>query len=125
MNQPRTDAAKPSSEEGRVYYSIADVSAKLGVKQHVLRYWEQEFDAVQPRRTARGTRQYRREDVDLLRRIKHLLWVDGYTIDGAGKRLENEHAGNAIPRNPEELIRQIDDIEQDLWRMLDVLNSDT
>lgn len=70
--------------------TIGDICKLLEVKPHVLRYWEQEFEIVNPRKDRNGKRLYTRNDVNTLFRIKHLLHDEKYTIEGAQKRLWNE-----------------------------------
>ena len=124
MGKPRKRLAKKKKPgDERLYYSITEVSEMLAVKPHVLRYWEQEFDAVRPARTPRGVRRYRKDDVELLMRIKQLVWTEGYTTEGARKRLEEERKGEARPRNTAETSRMIDEIEQKLWHSRDILDS--
>ena len=124
MSKPRPKLARDKQKDERVYYSIAEVSDMLGVKQHVLRYWEQEFSSLRPKRTPRGVRRYRKDDVELLKRIKQLVWTEGYTVDGANKRLAEERRGEAKPRNSAEILRRIDEVEQRLWNIFDALDSE-
>ena len=72
--------------KGKKYYRIGDVSRLTGVDPHVLRYWEGEFRNIRPHRVARQ-RLYRQEDIELIGRIKELLYDKGYTIAGAKKQL--------------------------------------
>lgn len=69
------------------YFTISEVSELCGVKKHVLRYWEQEFTQLKPVRR-RNRRYYQRHEVLLIRRIRELLWEQGYTTDGARNWLE-------------------------------------
>lgn len=124
MSKPRVKLVEGKQNDERVYYSIAEVSDTLGVKPHVLRYWEQEFDSLRPKRTPRGVRRYRKDDIDLLKRIKQLVWSEGYTVDGANKRLAEERKGEAKPRNSAEILRRIDEVEQRLWNIFDTLDSE-
>ncbi|MGA1868074.1 MAG: MerR family transcriptional regulator [bacterium] len=71
----------------KLFYRIGDVSKIVGVKSHVLRYWESEFTQIRPIKNKRGQRLYRRKDIDLLIRIKELLYTELYTIAGAKRRL--------------------------------------
>jgi len=68
-------------------YSIGQIAALLGVKTHVLRYWEAEIPLVAPRKDLSGRRVYTEREVELLLRLKHLLYEDRYTIEGARERL--------------------------------------
>jgi len=124
MSKSRVKLMKKKAKDERLFYSITEVSEMLDVKPHVLRYWEQEFGAVRPKRTPRGVRRFRKEDIETLKRIKQLVWTEGYTTDGAKKRLEQERKGEAKPRNSAEILRLIDDVEQRLWRVFDILDSE-
>jgi DNA-binding transcriptional MerR regulator len=74
-------------EEERLYYSISEVSRLVGVKPHVLRYWETEFPGLAPPKNRAGNRSYRQRDVKMLLAIRELLYTQGYTIAGARKKL--------------------------------------
>jgi DNA-binding transcriptional MerR regulator len=71
----------------KVYFRIGEVSKILGVEPYVVRYWESEFKAVKPVRTRSDQRLYRRRDVEMLLKIRQLLYVDHFTIAGAKRRL--------------------------------------
>ena len=71
----------------KLFYRIGDVSEIVCVKSHVLRYWESEFSQIRPIKNKRGQRLYRKKDIDLLIRIKDLLYTELYTIAGAKRRL--------------------------------------
>ena len=72
----------------KLYYSISEVSQLTGLKQHVLRYWETEFSALQPKKNRAGNRAYRIRDIKLVFQIKHLLYDEKYTIEGAREKLK-------------------------------------
>ena len=78
----------------KLFFRIGEVSHIIGVEPHVLRYWESEFPALAPRKSSSGQRMFRRRDVDLLLRIKHLLYDRKFTIEGARRAL-NERRQNA------------------------------
>jgi DNA-binding transcriptional MerR regulator len=71
----------------RVYFRIGDVADLVGVKPYVLRYWETEFPMIQPEKARSGQRVYRRSDVETVLLIKHLLYDERYSIEGARKRI--------------------------------------
>jgi DNA-binding transcriptional MerR regulator len=73
--------------EGKLYRSISEVSDMVGVKPHVLRYWETQFSMLRPRKNRAGNRMYRPEELKLLMRIKELLYERRYTIAGARRTL--------------------------------------
>ncbi len=71
------------------FRTISEVSGELDVPQHVLRFWETKFAQVRPLKRAGGRRYYRPEDIALLRRIRDLLYADGYTIKGVQRLLRD------------------------------------
>lgn len=77
------------------YYRIKDAAEKIGVPAHVLRFWESQFPQMKPNKTGRGQRLFDDEDVKKFLKIKHLLYVEGYSIPGAKKYLKEE--GHATP----------------------------
>ena len=84
---PDGSTPPPAPRLEKFYFRIGEVSELVGVEPHVLRYWETEFRAVRPRKSGKGQRVYSRRDVELLVRIRQLLYVEGYTIEGARRRL--------------------------------------
>ncbi len=83
-----TDTAtlqRPSAKSDAAFRTISEVASELDVPSHVLRFWETKFSQVRPLKRGGGRRYYRPEDVDLLRRIRSLLYDDGYTIKGVQK----------------------------------------
>ena len=84
----------PISHE-RLYYRIGEVSQITGIKPHVLRYWESEFKVIKPHKGVSLQRLYRRKDLDLILKIKKLLYEEGFTISGAKKKIRDlERAEN-------------------------------
>ena len=73
----------------RLYYRIGEVSRITGLKPHVLRYWESEFKAIRPHKGGSLQRLYRRKDLDLILKIKKLLYEEGFTIAGAKKKIRD------------------------------------
>ena len=71
------------SEIKKLYYSIGEVSKMVGIKAYVLRYWETEFKQLSPPKNRAGNRTYRQKDIDLIFKIKDLLYDKKYTIEGA------------------------------------------
>lgn len=96
-----TDVAlQPETPEipDKLYFRIGEVSALLGVETYVLRYWETEFPSLAPKKSGTGHRLYRRKDVELLLRIKHLLYEKRFTIEGARQSLQSETPKSRSPR---------------------------
>lgn len=79
----------------KLYHSIGEISERLNLEPHVLRYWETEFPMLAPRKNRSGRRAYTDEDIRLLERIQHLLKEDKYTIEGARQVLERESGASA------------------------------
>lgn len=96
------DAAAPEANEGRAeksadaFRTIGEAAAELGLKTHVLRFWETKFDELKPMKRADGRRYYRPEDMEVLRTLQRLLHVQGLTIRGAIKVLKGEDGGEAV-----------------------------
>src|SRR5690606_13842163 len=74
-------------EEGKLYYSISEVSRMTGLEAHVLRYWETEFSQMRPRKNRAGNRAYRQREIQYIQYIRHLLHEEKYTLQGAKKKL--------------------------------------
>jgi len=85
------------------YFTIGEVSELCGVKPHVLRYWEQEFTQLKPVKRRGNRRYYQHHEVLLIRRIRELLYEEGFTISGARNRLDSsappEEAAEAVVRS--------------------------
>lgn len=77
--------------------TIGEVSAELGVKPHILRYWEAQFDMLQPLKRAGGRRYYRAQDVAMLRQIDRLLNNEGFTVRGARQFLAMQNPTEIAP----------------------------
>jgi len=88
MEQNRKKAELPSIPAKR-YFTIGEVSELCGVKPHVLRYWEQEFTQLKPVKRRGNRRYYQHHEVLLIRRIRELLYEEGFTISGARNRLDH------------------------------------
>ena len=96
------EKALPSIPAKR-YFTIGEVSDLCGVKPHVLRYWEQEFTQLKPVKRRGNRRYYQHHEVLLVRRIRELLYRDGFTISGARNRLEDPTAPTVatVPAEPQ------------------------
>lgn len=107
------------------YFKIGEVCQLTGVKQHVLRYWEDEFRCLRPKRAQSKQRLYRRADVLMVLEIRKLLKDEGFTISGARKAIEQTVAKGGIeglPLSPDsgaEVIGQLKSELKDLQRILD------
>jgi len=73
----------------KYYYTIGEVCNLLDLKAHVLRYWEKEFPQVHPKKKFGRNRRYNPDDIELLKKIKHMLYNQRYTIEGVKKKLKS------------------------------------
>lgn len=89
MIDPDVTSAAPEIPD-KLYFRIGEVASLLAVEPYVLRYWETEFPSLAPKKSGTGHRLYRRKDVELLLRIKHLLYEKRYTIEGARQSLHQD-----------------------------------
>jgi DNA-binding transcriptional MerR regulator len=87
----------------KLFFRIGEVSQLVGVEPYVLRYWESEFPGLSPKKSTSGQRMFRRKDVELLLSIKHLLYNEKFTIEGARKALKT---GKMVEENPRMPARQ-------------------
>ena len=92
MPEPRPAKSELPPIPAKRYFTIGEVSDLCAVKPHVLRYWEQEFAQLKPVKRRGNRRYYQHHEVLLIRRIRDLLYEQGFTINGARHRLESETA---------------------------------
>jgi DNA-binding transcriptional MerR regulator len=120
-------ASRPVTESGlpdKPYFKIGEAARLCAVKPYVLRYWETEFASIKPQKTRSGQRLYRRKDVELLLKIRHLLYEERFTIEGARAQLrELGHEEAAPPPVPPpeispEALRKIKQGLEDLIRIV-------
>ena len=97
-------------------YTIGEVADMLGVKTHVLRYWEQQIPLLAPRKGVTGRREYTSREVRLLLRLKHLVHENRYTVEGARQRLWEEIDG--VEPATQTLIAEIRDDLVEAWSRL-------
>src|SRR5207244_5625130 len=90
----------PSPAPEKLYYRIGEVETITGVPAYVLRYWESEFKLLRPKKNPAGQRLYRRRDLDLVYRIKALLYEERLTLEGAKKRLIAESSRSTQQLDP-------------------------
>ena len=102
---------------GKLYYTIGEVAEQLGEATSTLRFWEKEFDVLQPVKNKRGVRSYTERDIDLLRRIKYLTRDCGYTLDGVREQLRIR----PIEDPHQQLVNQLADVRQFLVQLREVL----
>ena len=98
----------------KLYYSIGEVSKALSVNTSLLRYWEKEFDILNPKKTVKGTRKYSSIDIKNLKLIYNLLKVRGFTIEGAKEKLKTESKKIEIVEKLEKIKSKLEIIEKEL-----------
>lgn len=104
----------------KLYFRIGEVTEITGLAAYVLRFWESEFPAINPRRTDSGQRLYRKSDIEAILRVKHLLYDKKFTIQGAKKHLKNKQKQTKEPaadRVISEIRAELEDIRAilDKW----------
>lgn len=108
------------------FFSIGEVCELTGLKAHVLRYWESQFRFLNPAKNRSGNRVYRRNEIELILLVKHLLYSEKFTIDGARQKL-NEHrkAGELWKVSRVALgVQTLQSIEQELRNLLSLLEGE-
>ena len=116
---PRVTAQEPVQE----FYSIGEVCELTDLKPHVLRYWESQFKFLSPAKNRSANRVYQRREVELIQLVKHLLYTEKYTIEGARQKVdEHRRKGEirGVARAALEL-QTIAAVERELREILDVL----
>lgn len=106
----------------KLYYSISEVAEMFGVNESLLRYWEKEFPQLCPKKAGRGVRQYRKEDVETVRLIFHLVKERGMTLPGARQRLRNNKEATL---RSYEIVDRLKSIREELLAMRDALDAFT
>src|SRR6202453_684844 len=109
MPDPVVPTAPPEIPD-KLYFRIGEVADLLGVEPYVLRYWESEFPKLAPKKSGTGHRLYRRKDVELLLKIKHLLRDKRFTIEGARQSLQAE------AKAPKPRVVKAREAQQELFR---------
>lgn len=105
-------------KQKRIYYTIGDVAEYFGVNESTLRYWEDEFDIITPRRSSRGVRFYNQEDIDNVRLVYYLLKEKGLTLAGAKKQLKENRSGVILSN---EIISRLKSVREELCGIRDEL----
>lgn len=105
------------------FFSIGEVCTLTGLKPHVLRYWESQFRFLSPAKNRSGNRVYQRREIELIQLVKHLLYTEKYTIDGARQKVdEQRRSGQLRPAARHALdVQTIEAIERELREVLALL----
>jgi DNA-binding transcriptional MerR regulator len=110
----------------KFYYKIGEVAEITKTEPYILRYWESEFSSLNPAKNSSGQRIYKKKDIETILRIKHLLYVEGFTIAGAKKKLlEEESSLSRLPEDeassPESKLKKV---KEELKSILTILEKD-
>ncbi len=103
----------------KLYFRIGEVGNLTGLEAYVLRFWETEFKGISPKRTESGQRLYRKEDVELIYQIKHLLHEKKFTIQGARQHLSSKRKG----KKQKSTSVTFEEISSELHIMREILDS--
>ncbi len=114
-------SAKP--EPVREFYSIGDVCEMLELKPHVLRYWESQFKVLSPNKNRSGNRVYTRRELEFVQLVKHLLYTEKYTVEGARQQLESRRKDGGLRATARQALdlQSILQLEKDLKDILTTL----
>lgn len=113
-----------ASNKSKLYYSISEVAQATGIKPYVLRFWEKEFSLLKPKKNRAGNRSYQQKDIDLISQIKHLLYEEGYTIEGAKSKLKSLKRNDKGPLVTEKMQLQglLVEIRKELSALVEILS---
>jgi len=119
----RTSRTARQADPVQEFFSIGEVCALTDLRPHVLRYWETQFRALRPAKNRSGNRVYARREVELVLLVKHLLYTEKYTVDGARQKLDEHRRGRALQGVARQaLARDVaETLERDLRDVLDML----
>jgi len=107
----------------KAYYSIGEVCDLTGLKPHVLRYWETQFDALHPSKNSAGNRVYRPKEIELVLLVKRLLYEEKYTIEGANQRIQEMRGADELAEERRQVAEPdlLQAIKDDLKELLRIL----
>ena len=111
----------------KLFFKIGEVAKLTSVEQHVLRYWEDEFEVLQPKKNKSGQRFYEKKDVELIFKIQRLLYLERYTIAGAKQKMRESKKKNlqlTLGFDRERFLEQKSDIISDLESIFELLPED-
>ena len=114
-----------TSEPVQEFFSIGDVCELTGLKPHVLRYWESQFKFLSPAKNRSGNRVYQRREVELITLVKHLLYDEKYTIEGARQKVDDHRKGGdlkAVARGAL-TVQSLEALESDLKQLIGLLDA--
>lgn len=107
----------------KAYYSIGEVCDLTSLKPHVLRYWETQFEVLRPTKNRAGNRVYRPKDIELILLVKHLLYKQKYTIEGANQKLLEMRSDGELEDGQQEVLAPefLSSMREELELLMEVL----
>lgn len=113
-----------SDEPVQEFFSIGDVCQLTDLKPHVLRYWESQFRFLSPAKNRSGNRVYQRREVELIQLVKHLLYTEKYTIDGARQKVDEHRRGGVIKSVARQALatESLLELEGELHKLMRILD---
>lgn len=113
-----------ADEPVQEYFSIGEVCSMTSLKPHVLRYWESQFRFLNPAKNRSGNRVYQRREIELIVLVKHLLYTEKYTIEGARRKVDEHRRGGSLrPAARDAITRDtLEELERELRDVVDILD---
>jgi DNA-binding transcriptional MerR regulator len=112
QSEPEEATAEPTPSvrerpvAAKEYYSISEVCDLVGLRPHVLRYWETQFPVLNPSKNRSGNRVYQRKEIKVILYVKHLLYDEKYTVEGAKQKLEQLRKGGELQNETHKTLDQ-------------------
>ena len=108
------------------FFSIGEVCMLTDLKPHVLRYWESQFRFLNPAKNRSGNRVYQRREIELIMLVKHLLYTEKYTIDGARQRIEQFRRTGELKTAAHQALstEMVNDLRHELEQVMRILNGE-
>jgi len=116
-----------SAEPIQEFFSIGEVCELTDLKPHVLRYWESQFKFLNPAKNRSGNRVYQRREVELILLVKHLLYTEKYTIEGARQKVDEHRKGGELRSAARSAltVQTLEALEADLIELMRALTADS
>lgn len=104
----------------KIYFSISEVANMFGINVSTLRFWEKEFDIIKPKKTSKGTRYYKKDDIDNVRLVYHLVKERGMTLAGARQKLKDNKSTTI---QHEDIVNRLKNIKEELIALKEAFDS--
>ena len=104
----------------KLFYSIGEVAKMFGINESTLRFWEKEFDIINPRKSGKGTRYYKKEDIENVRLVFHLVKERGLTLAGAKQKIKDNQENT---KKNEEVVARLKGIKEELLALKDIFDA--